>query len=165
MLGFRRIRKHDKVLYRFCETRRMTTAILRNRGFELSKEDYLVLRQILVATTDTIHHYEDCKSTLFNFRKFQQRARELKSDAETVQRLANVRDPEIQAVIKSMQHALFNAFFTYTPLIKSEITISLLATIFIFLSKLGLARLNQTAMFFFWLKDQMKLPEQSSATA
>ncbi len=164
-LQLRRMRKHDRVLYRFCQTRRMSMEILRVRGFELPREDYLVLREVLQGTTETIHHYEDCKSTLFNFRKFLQRTKELKSNAESVQRLANVRDPEIKAVINSLRNAIFNAFFAYTPLIKSTIALYVLAMLFMLLSKLGLASLKQAAGLLFWLKEQIRLSEPLPATA
>ena len=149
------LKKHDDVLFRFCETRRKIMKILRDRGFELPKEDYLVLRDLLDAVNMTIHNYDYCKTSVLNFRKLKKRASELKKEDEAVKRLDDVKDKEIRQVIKSFRWAMICAFFAYTPLIKSSFIIYLLARILKGLSFAGLEGLRQAASFLFWLNGEV----------
>ncbi len=129
--------------------------ILRDRGFELPKDDYLVLRQLLAAVSDTIHNYDDCKGTVLNFRKLTRMARQLKDDGEEIKRFQSIKDQEIKEVISSFRWAMICAFFAYTPLFKSGIALSLLACVFRSLSRLGFESVKSAAAFLFWLGNEM----------
>lgn len=143
--------KHDTVLFRLCQTRRDIMKILRDRGFNLSKEEYLVLRELLQAVSGMIHHYEKCKATVFNLRKIKNYAKNLKKQDDDIARFDNVRDEEIREVIRSFRLNMFLAFFAYTPLMKSGFVLYLLAKFFKFLSSLGIKGVNGFSSYLTWL--------------
>src|SRR6266702_1750215 len=76
-----RIKKHDKVLYRFCQIRRESMSFLRKKGFSLSVHDYTVLKEMLDGLDITIHNYNACKCKVFNYRNFTSKLAELKIEA------------------------------------------------------------------------------------
>lgn len=79
LLTLRALAKHDKVLYAFCDLRRDIMTVLREHAFDLTREDYIALREIEQATSATIHDYRFCKIYLFNFRKFREAMRDIRT--------------------------------------------------------------------------------------
>ena len=112
----RRLKKHDKVLYRFCQLRRETMSIIREANFDLKPEDYAVLRALVEKTSDTIHDFNNCKVSLFNVRKLSEQV----SRAKMIEAL-DVENPQIQKLCLGYTLAMLRAFFTFTPFIKSEL--------------------------------------------
>lgn len=117
-----RLRKHDKVLYRFCQVRREILEVLRNRGFEMNKQDYFAIRDLLEVVNGTIHHYNHCKSTVFNFRTLTKMIRDLRESGQAIAEIKTPKDPELAKVFDSFRMAMVGAFLTYTPFFRSEIT-------------------------------------------
>lgn len=70
ILRLRALKKHDKVLYAFCQLRRDTMSLIREHNYDLCRQDYIALRDIEDGLSDTIHDYNMHKVYLFNFRKF-----------------------------------------------------------------------------------------------
>src|ERR1051325_11872039 len=84
VLKLRALTKHDKVLYSFCDVRRDVMSVLREHAFDLTKEDYIALRDIEEVASDTILDYHNFKIYIFNFRKFRAAVRRLEG-IETVE--------------------------------------------------------------------------------
>jgi hypothetical protein len=115
----RRLKKHDKVLYRFCQLRRDAMSKIRESNFDLKFEDYVALRQLLDRTSETVHEFNNCKVSLFNIRNYSVQVHRAKSLEETsVQRA-----PEVQELTSRYALAMLVAFFTFTPFIKSELVL------------------------------------------
>ncbi len=123
LVYLRRLKKHDEVLYAFCEIRREIMAILRRDLFEIQREKYVGLKHLLDATGNAIHYYNDNKATMFNYRRFAQWLRDSRASAETVQRLNLPNDPEILKIREHFGVAMVSAFCAYTPLFRSELLI------------------------------------------
>ena len=115
----RKLEKHDIVLYKFCEIRRLVMARIREDNFNLSKDDYVALRQLAEAASLTIHDYNEWKTSLFNFRKFKECVRKIKNWDKIIEE-RKIANPDILALYKEYIYAMFFAFLTYTPFIKSE---------------------------------------------
>jgi hypothetical protein len=114
LLTLRALTKHDKVLYAFCDVRRDVMSVLRNHAFELTREDYIALREIEDVTSATIHDYHICKIYLFNFRKFRAAVRRLEGIEVHVNK-GLVLAHEIVRLKNDYRRALLFGFFTFTP--------------------------------------------------
>ena len=82
ILRLRGLKKHDEVLYMFCQVRRETMDLIREHNFELAEEDYSALKEIADVTGATIHDYQLCKIYVFNFRRFLTAIRRFKEWSE-----------------------------------------------------------------------------------
>ena len=70
MIGrLRRLKRHDKVLYKFCKNRRELMSIIRERNFSLEKDYYFALRELTDETNGAIHFFNEYKPFHFNLRK------------------------------------------------------------------------------------------------
>lgn len=158
-IHLRRVKRHDRVLYRFCQVRRDIMTLFRDRGFEMSKHDYFALRDLLEVVNDTIHHFHECKSTIFNFRTLHRMARELRESDLAFGEIEFPKDKDALAVIERYRGAMFRAFLTYTPFIKSEIalriTLALVVAVGSFAGKIGLDSLKRLAEDFQWIQAQI----------
>ena len=121
-----KIKKHDKVLYKFCEVRRDIMAILRKENFNLPKDDYLALRRLLMVLNDSIHYYDDHKTGLFNIRKFFKFLDKFKEQLTQVDNFEIPQKPEIINLYKDFTLTMLLAFFTFTPLLKYEFFLNFL---------------------------------------
>ncbi len=150
----RRLKKHDKVLYRFCQLRRDTMSQIRERNFDLRVEDYVALRQLLDRTSETIHDFNNCKVSLFNIRNYSIQVHRAKSLEET----SVERAPEIQELTGRYALAMLVAFFTFTPLIKSELVLRGLPFILKFLASISgnylKAKVKKTEEIVTWIKQE-----------
>lgn len=134
----RSMEKHDKVLYRFCEIRRQTMSLIRERNFDLTPEDYLALRQVAEATSATIHDYNSFKIYIFNFRKFLAAIRRMEKLEVTLTHGRELK-PEITMLRNRFADAMLFAFVTFTPFFKSERVLLVFHHTCSALAKLGIA--------------------------
>lgn len=141
----RNLRKHDNVLYRFCQIRRKAMSILRNDGFGMQGQDYVSLRVLVENLNITINNYKECKTVLFNFRRFNKYLTEYKISAQEVEQFKLPNDERIKALVRDFSIALFRAFLEYTPLIRSEIAIRIILFIATALTKIGINHANNFA--------------------
>jgi hypothetical protein len=153
---FRKKKKHDDILYRFCQVRRDAIAMIDRRNVELSRKQYASIRNILESVNAMIHNYEQCKTTVFNFRKFVRFLKFYRDAARQAESIHIPNDPEIIAFHHQYKTAIIEAFLAYTPLIKSEICVKLLVALFVFLAKAGLKSLNGGATYLIWLNNEIK---------
>jgi len=116
-----RVRNHDRVLYRFCQVRRDIMTILRDRGFEMTKSDYHALRDLLEAVSDTIHHFNECKSTIFNIRTLSRIIREFRESGRAINKINIPKDAASAKTFVDFRMAMVMAFLAYTPFFRSEI--------------------------------------------
>ena len=123
----RKVHKHDGVLFPFCELRRDIMRFLYRNMDTLSRDEYRSLRFLLGALDTAIHDYNQHKTLMFNLRKM---AKHLKEYRKTVKE-ADIPEwtgkAEIQAFHARFVRCLATAFLTYTPLIRSEFALRLIA--------------------------------------
>jgi hypothetical protein len=153
--NLRRMRKHDIVLFRFCQIRRDVMRIIRDKNLEISQEDYFALRDLINGLEITIHHYNECKTTLFNMRSYLKWFKEYKKNAKKLKLcIDDNSNPEIINLSDRFRFALLMAFFAYTPFIKSEATIRIFAWILNFLTKIGIKQVKKICDNFKWLLNE-----------
>lgn len=63
-----KLAKHDTALFRFCDLRREVMGVIRDRGFELPREDYVALRKLMDQTGKVIHDYNNFKEMVFSIK-------------------------------------------------------------------------------------------------
>jgi len=63
-----KLAKHDKALFRFCDLRRSLMRTLRDRGFEMSKEEYFAFRKLIAQTSEVVHDYHEFKAMVFSLK-------------------------------------------------------------------------------------------------
>ncbi len=116
--------------------------ILREKNFSLSKDEYLAIRRLVSALNFTIRNFFDY------VKKFQESAKQ-------IEKLNSHKNPEIQKLYKNYAYALFEAFFRYTPFIRSKFLLNLL--IYIFKASLKISEnyfATESLNFILWLKRQ-----------
>lgn len=157
LFDLRKTTKHDKVLYRFCQIRRDITTMMFTDGSNLSKSDYRVLRTTLDVTSSAIHNFNHYKTTLFNFRWFMERLKEYRKNASKIDRLATSNE-RINNLKKNLALAMFCAFLSYTPLIRSQLLVELFLAVLSFMIKIGFKSFNLTKgiEYLSWLKEEFK---------
>jgi hypothetical protein len=122
IIDLRNMAKHDKVLFAFCQNRRDLMAIIREKNFSLSRQDYYALRDLTEFTGETIHHFNDFKPYLFNLRRFIEYVLTVK-DADESLKERHIENQEIAKLYSHFVRIMLTAFFTFTPFIKSELAI------------------------------------------
>ena len=137
------LRKHDRVLFPFCNIRRELMTLLRDHHQDLSVEDYLYARNMLNALSHTVSIYRDHKSRFFNFRAFLRFLRAYQSSADEIAKIPRTKHPQLQAMEQQLNWAMFRGFMAYTPFLRSEIVVRVLLAIMTFLGNLGVKFLSR----------------------
>lgn len=129
------LRKHDVILYRFCQIRRDMMQLLRDRGEDLPPEDYKALRFFLRTLNNLIQRYSEDRFHMLNMRALALWAR---NNAELIKKITipESDDPQIKQLKRRVNVAISYAFFEYTPFLRSEITFVLLNRIALLISTL-----------------------------
>lgn len=141
----RRITKHDRVLYRFCDLRRRVMAFLRDHGEDLSHDDYRSVRQLIWILGGTIHEYEDFKRSIFNFRILMRRMKSFQASARLVKEMRTDHET-IRGFYRDFDRSLLNAMFAYTPLLRSELLAKATVGILFLVGTLGMKAASRVAM-------------------
>lgn len=68
IVQFYKLSKHDIALFLFCDLRRDLMCIIRERGLEMSREEFLALRKLVVQTSSVIRDYNNFKAMLFSIK-------------------------------------------------------------------------------------------------
>ena len=135
-LKFRRrqkeMRKHDRVLFPFCQLRRDVMRFLYMNVIEdtvsLSPAEYKSVRQLLNVLDGTIHNYNQHKTLMFNVRKI---AKHLKMYRKVSKVALEIPDhPEIREFHERIRWLLVAAFLAYTPLIRWELALRLIVFVY-----------------------------------
>ena len=125
----KKVQKHDQVLFPFCQLRRDIINFLHENVVEkpgvLSREDYTSVRQLLDVLNGTIRNYNEHKTLMFDIRKMEKHLRTYRQTADSA--LAMPDNPEIRDFHERFGRLLVKAFIAYTPLIRRELTLKLIA--------------------------------------
>lgn len=138
------LKKHDRVLYKFCETRRQLMGLMREQNYNLGRQDYLALKQLSIWTDYAIHYYNDGKRSMFNARRVMEEIKTLKQVDKRIKRRV-IRDPEVGKLYRQFINALFSGFLAFTPFFRSELVLRLLPVIAQLLARMGLVYFKKNA--------------------
>lgn len=130
ILYLRKLKKHDIVLYRFCQLRRNTISMIAENKLTLSKEEYSSLRTLITILNSTIHNYNECKTAVFDIRNLFKHFRELKKSTNEIENLQLPDNKDIKELYFQFLFSMFYAFFAYTPFLKSEIVLTIITYAF-----------------------------------
>ncbi|MCK5228641.1 MAG: hypothetical protein KAR13_00145 [Desulfobulbaceae bacterium] len=144
VIHLRNLKKHDIVLYKFCQVRRESMQFLRNNWEDLPREEYLALRKLLSVLNTTINRYNDHKTVLFNLRRFIEEVKEFDSFSKKVASTEMPKTDEIQQLYIATSKSFLYGFFAYTPLIKSEIFVKISIIIISLLTLVGIEKFNNS---------------------
>lgn len=150
-----RLKKHDLVLYSFCQIRRDAIALIDKRGLETNRAAYHSLRNLLNGLNAMVHDYEGCKKQIFNLRKLVALLKDYKQMSRQVEKIKIPDDPEIANLHLRFRRAIVRAFLAYTPLIKSEIAAWLFFKLVSFFADCGIKSLKRVAENLRWLVDEI----------
>jgi len=121
--------KHDRVLFPFCQLRRDIMRFLRENAFQrpaaLSRAEYASARRLVEALDATIRNYNRHKTVMFNLRKVEKHLRAYRRSAKPAPALPD--NPHIREFHERFRGLLVKAFIAYTPWIRWELTLRLMA--------------------------------------
>jgi len=135
------LKKHDSVLFKFCETRRNLMSFLRQENYNLKRQDYMALRQLGNWTDKAIHYYNDGKKSMFNARRLAYEIKIMKQVDKKIKKRI-IQSEEVGALYRQFGSALFSAFWAFTPFLRSEIVITLAFPILRLLARHGTRHLK-----------------------
>jgi len=150
------IRKHDKVLYAFCQIRRDAITLIDKRELSFERVGYHSVRNLLNSLNIMIHNYEGCKVHVFNVRRLFALLKDYKHLSRQAEKIIIPEDAEIVDLHQRFRRAMIGAFFAYTPFIRSEITAWVFFQLFTFLAKTGASSMRMAAENLHWLIEEMK---------
>jgi len=152
IVWLRNMRKHDTVLYRFCQLRRDVMTILRNDS-NIAQQDYFDLRVLVNALNDTIHNYNEMKTSSFNIFRcldYGRKARRIDSQIQQHQ----VENPMVEGLYHAFAYALILAVLTFLPW--PQIGLKVVPFIFTVVANIGIesakARAKRMLDFTSWLR-------------
>jgi hypothetical protein len=150
------VRKHDSVLYQYCQLRRNILGYLRTKGTRLSEPDYVLANQMLDYVGITIHDFHKLKEEVFNVRK----ARKLAKASWRVHTKRDIFAETSNKQLKNLQNQfrflILISIFAYTPFLKSEVVLRLLYQLAKFIAKLGWQVGKKSLVFFDGLRKDIK---------
>ena len=126
------MQKHDRMLFTFCQLRRDVMHFLYMNAIEyagsLSPAEYKFICQLLNGLDATIHNYNQHKTLMFNVRKI---ARHLQMYQKVSKAALEVPDhPEIREFHERIHRLQVAAFLAYTPLIRWELALRLIVSVY-----------------------------------
>lgn len=83
--------------------------------------------------------------------------------AHQVDKITTPNDAEILELHRRFRRSMIRAFLAYTPLIRSEIAVTVLFKLLSFLADKGLGSVKNAAAYLGWLVDEMKLQNRPLA--
>lgn len=120
------MKKHDTILFEFCQIRRDLMKILKREDVHNLEEDYIALRKLIEFLNITIHNYDEMKTSIFNIRIFFQYLKQFDKDSKKIEKIKISRNKEIIEIYSKFSIAMFKAFLAYTPFIKSQFCLYLI---------------------------------------
>ena len=157
ILHLHNMRKHDQVLYRFCQLRREAMSLIREHNFNLTKEDYVALREITEVTSATIHDYNRCKIYLFNFRRLLRTIRQIENLEPKINKGRALKG-QIKGLRNRFGDAMVFAFFTFTPFLKYETALRVFTGALMALTKVGVGKARRVIEVLSWLEAERRTP-------
>lgn len=133
-----RLRKDDRVLYRFCELRSETVQFIANHVEDLTPDDYLYARYMLEVMNSSVTAFKINRHHFFNLRAFLAFLRTYDMSAVDIQKVPRSERPELMEIERQLGAAMSKGFLAYTPFIRSEIGARVLILVAAFVARLGL---------------------------
>ena len=125
----KKVSRHDGVLFPFCQLRRDIMSFLYENIFQnpgaLSREEYAAVRRLSDTLNGTIRNYNQHKTLMFNMREMAEHLEAYRQAADTTLNIPN--HPVIQEFHERFGRLLVKAFIAYTPLIRLELVLYLVA--------------------------------------
>lgn len=149
------LKKHDRVLYNFCQIRRDAIKLIDERGITGDRVAYHSVRHLLNSLNLMIHNYDGCKQQVFNIRKLVAILKDCKHISRQVEKISIPDDHEVVELHLRFKRSMILAFLAYTPFIRSEVTAFLFYKLFSLLAKSGITSLKKAAEYMGWLVDEI----------
>ncbi len=128
-LNYKRVRKHDQMLFPFCQLRRDIIAYLKKNVLDapnrISQKEGEAILKLLDIVNQTISNYNRHKTVMFNLREMQKYLKKYQRASSTTLEIPD--NPEIHMLYQNFGRLLVKAFIAYTPLIRWELTLRLIA--------------------------------------
>lgn len=130
------LENHDQVLYNFCQLRREMMSYLRIKSDRIPRKDYVAIRELLDIVNSTIADYNNYKVVIFNFNNFMKEIDRIYKSTKKANKARDISNDKVEKFYKDYKHAMFVAFWTYTPLLKHKLVVG------VFVNLIGLVASN-----------------------
>jgi len=115
LIDFLRIRKHDSVLFQFCDLRRTIMQYLRKNYETITEEEYNYINKILGSTNIAIHDYNELKKKIFDLSHLWRNANLTRTHVLEVESVTPPNNQIIKDFGIAYNRTLLTAFIMYTP--------------------------------------------------
>ncbi len=147
----KKIAKHDGVLFPFCQLRRDIMKFrfdeIMQPSMTLSRDERESLRRLSSALDNVIHNYSRHKKMMFDLRKMIKAIREYRHILKQIPAIDMTNNTKIQEFHHRFAGLLARAFIAYTPLIRWERTLRLIANAYRAGKKEGAHRRAEQAQY------------------
>jgi len=154
-----KIKKHDDVLFQFCNIRRDVMKYLRDNMDHISQEEYKSLKHLLKQLNILIRDYEALTSMIFDLGHLFKEADKTRKYVLILEKIKLPDNKEIERLYFNQKRAMLYAFMRYTPFVRS-IILPVLVTSLKFLIQKLFSYLNekipQIETTIRWLEDKIK---------
>lgn len=142
----REAKKHDSVLFPFCQLRRDVMryryeAVMGMHG-SYSRSEREALRRLSRELDETIHNYKSHKTVMFNLRKIIKYIQKYRHALKQTASLEMTDNTEIKKFHARFACLLARAFVAYTPLIRWELALRLMVFAGSFIWRIGKMRMQ-----------------------
>lgn len=122
-------RRHDRVLFRFCQLRRDVMEFLYQNTVAdpdtMTLAEYQSVRRLLGVLNRMIHDYSDHKKMMFNLRYVLKALRQYRHTLKQAKPIDLTENAAIQRFHQRFAYCCAKAFLAYTPFIRSEAVLRL----------------------------------------
>ena len=143
-IHIRRVKKHDGVLFPFCQLRRDVMKFrydaIMSSSTALSREESESLRRLSRVLDKVIHNYSQHKKIMFNLRAMMMHMRKHRAVLKEIKPLQLTDNSDIQEFYARFAYLSAKAFIAYTPLIRSEFVLRASAFFAQFIWRVGKMR-------------------------
>jgi hypothetical protein len=120
---------------------------LREHFDDISKEDYLSLRESLDLLNNSIHYFDEYKLLIFNFHFFISLIKKTRNNLMKIDKLKKDTNDETAKILTAYQKAYISAFLWFTPFFEIKLcfhmTLIVLKLIVLFAQYIGLTQVSK----------------------
>ena len=151
------LKRHDKVLYRFCQFRRELISFTHDKFDTLDDKEKEKISQLVDQTNYIIHEFPSLKRSVFRMKFFSNITFFTKQEFEKVEVLLFQTDnKDLKGLLKKQNLNILYASYSYTPFFVVKFCFILLTVLGNLFVRVGITQMKEALDNVSWYKDVIK---------